>query len=208
MKTALITGITGQDGRHLTEFLAQQGYKVVGMTRDKNSKASVNFCKLFPNVDLLVRPINSESFRSEILDDLKPDEIYNLSAFSSVSESFNNPVEAAYESGIFAVELFEACRLSSIKESVRIYQAGSSEMFGAPLKTPQTEETPFHPISPYGAAKAFAHNTGVLYRENYGIKISNGILFAYNKHVLYFVFLVCLSFDIYLMDSNVFYKQN
>ena len=177
MKTALITGITGQDGRHLTEYLAQNGYKIVGMTRDKNSKASTNFSKLFPNVELLARPKSSDGFLIEVLEDLKPDEIYNLSAFSSVSESFNNPVATAYECGIFAIELFEASRLSSIKESTRIYQAGSSEMFGTPLQTPQTEETPFHPNSPYGASKAFAHNMAVQYRENYKMHISNGILF-------------------------------
>jgi GDPmannose 4,6-dehydratase len=94
-----------------------------------------------------------------------------------VSDSFENPISAAYESGIFAVELFEACRLSDIKESVRIYQAGSSEMFGSPSQSPQTESTPFHPNSPYGGAKAFAHNMAVQYRENYKLPISNGILY-------------------------------
>ena len=177
MKTALITGITGQDGRHLTELLVKHGYKVVGITRDKNSKESLNFRKTFPNVELLVRPKSLESFRSDILNNLRPDEIYNLSAFSSVSESFKDPVAAAYESGIFAVELFEACRLSGIKESVRIYQAGSSEMFCSPSQSPQTELTPFHPNSPYGGAKAFAHNMAVQYRENYNLYISNGILY-------------------------------
>ena len=177
MKTALITGITGQDGRHLTEYLLQHEYKIVGITRDKNSKESLNFQKIFPNIKLLVRPNNSESFRSDILNKLKPDEIYNLSAFSSVSESFKHPVAAAYESGISAIELFEACRLSSINETISIYQAGSSEMFGSPSQSPQTESTPFHPVSPYGGAKAFAHNMAVQYRENYRLHISNGILY-------------------------------
>ena len=177
MKTALITGITGQDGRHLTELLIESGYKVVGLSRDINSVGSTRFCRIFPGVEVLPRPKDSESLRVEVINSIKPNEIYNLSAFSSVAASFDNPIEASYECGIFAVELFEACKHSEVAQSVRIYQAGSSEIFGTPVQTPQTELTPFHPNSPYGAAKALAHNMAVQYRENYKLQISNGILY-------------------------------
>ena len=177
MKTALITGITGQDGRHLTELLLESGYRVVGLSRNLNSPGSLKFRQTFPSVNILPRPRNSEGLRADVINMVKPNEIYNLSAFSSVAASFDNPIEASYECGIFAVELFEACRLSEVSQTVRIYQAGSSEIFGTPVQTPQNEGTPFHPNSPYGAAKAFAHNMGVQYRENYEIQISNGILY-------------------------------
>lgn len=177
MKTALITGITGQDGRHLTELLIQSGYKIVGISRDVNSIKSREFIQIFPNVEIVNRPKDIESLRNQVINKVLPDEVYNLSAFSSVAASFDNPIETAYESGISAVELFEACRLSEVAKSVKIYQAGSSEMFGSPIESPQTELTPFHPNSPYGAAKSFAHNMAVQYRENYKLFISNGILF-------------------------------
>lgn len=177
MKTALITGITGQDGRHLTELLIDSGYKVFGLSRDIKSARSLRFCQSFPSVEILPRPRDFESLQAEVINIIKPDEVYNLNAFSSVAASFNNPIEASYECGIFAVELFEACKLSEVAGSVRIYQAGSSEIFGSPVQTPQTELTPFHPNSPYGAAKALAHNMAVQYRENYKLQISNGILY-------------------------------
>lgn len=177
MKTALITGITGQDGRHLTEFLLSKDYKVIGICRDAKSERAYKFKIAHPEVLIISRPESIESIRAEVIDRYMPNEIYNLSAFSSVSASFENPVEAANETGIWAIKMFEACRLSKVSGIVRVYQAGSSEMFGVPTQSPQTETTPFHPVSPYGAAKAFAHNIAIQYREVYDLQISNGILY-------------------------------
>lgn len=181
MKTALITGITGQDGRYLSDMLIQLGYKVVGLTRNLDSESSLDFRRFYPNIEIAKRPDELGELISEILNVAKPDEIYNLSAFSSVAASFGNPIEAASENGVQAVQLFEACRLSKVSKSVRVYQAGSSEMFGSPSQSPQTELTSFRPNSPYGAAKAFAHNMAVQYRENYGLQISNGIMYNHES---------------------------
>jgi GDPmannose 4,6-dehydratase len=177
MKTALVTGITGQDGRHLTELLRAKNYKIIGVCRDKNAINSHNFQMFYPEVNLCSKPAELEGIQSELIDRYKPDEIYNLAALSSVSTSFKDPVQAANDNAIWAIKLFEACRKSEVSRSVRIYQAGSSEMFGSPRENPQSETTPFHPISPYGAAKVFAHNIAVQYREIYGMQISNGILY-------------------------------
>ncbi len=177
MKTALVTGITGQDGIHLTKLLLDLDYSVVGTCRDSQSSKALKFRQMYPSVEIHTRPTKVEEIRRELIERFLPDEIYNLGALSSVSASYQDPVNVANETAIWALKLFEACRKSEISSSVRVYQAGSSEMFGTPLESPQNESTPFHPISPYGASKAFAHNIAVQYREIYGLKISNGILY-------------------------------
>lgn len=181
MKSAIITGILGQDGRFLAELLNSKGYKVIGICRQLETSAAQEFRKSNPHIDILARPLDVEQIKHQIIEKYKPDEIYNLGAFSSVSASFKDPISAANETALWALKLFEACRESSIRDSVRIYQAGSSEMFGAPRETPQTEKTPFNPISPYGASKLFAYNLAVQYRQNYGLQMSNGILFNHES---------------------------
>jgi GDPmannose 4,6-dehydratase len=177
MKKALITGITGQDGRHLTELLLGKEYQVIGICRDSDSKSAKMFREVHPKVSLITRPQEVEEILTNLIDRYRPDEIYNLGALSSVAASYDDPITSANETAIWALKLFEACKRSTVSTSVRIYQAGSSEMFGIPSQTPQTESTQFHPVSPYGASKVFAHNIAVHYREIYGLKISNGILY-------------------------------
>ena len=177
MKTALITGITGQDGMHLTKLLLGLDYRVVGICRDAQSMKAVNFGLMFPEVKVHTRPTETEKIQQDLIEKYSPDEVYNLGALSSVYASYGDPVGVANETAIWALKLFEACRKSEIASSVKLYQAGSSEMFGIPTESPQSEVTPFHPISPYGASKAFAHNIAVQYREIYGLSISNGILY-------------------------------
>jgi GDPmannose 4,6-dehydratase len=177
MKKALITGITGQDGRHLTELLLGKEYQVIGICRDSYSKSAKMFREVHPKVSLITRPQEVEEILTNLIDRYRPDEIYNLGALSSVAASYDDPITSANETAIWALKLFEACKRSTVSTSVRIYQAGSSEMFGIPSQTPQTESTQFHPVSPYGASKVFAHNIAVQYREIYGLKISNGILY-------------------------------
>ena len=177
MKTALITGITGQDGMHLTKLLLGLDYRVVGICRDAQSMKAVNFGLMFPDVKVHTRPTETEKIQQELIEKYSPDEVYNLGALSSVYASYGDPVGVANETAIWALKLFEACRKSEIASSVKVYQAGSSEMFGIPTESPQSEVTPFHPISPYGSSKAFAHNIAVQYREIYGLSISNGILY-------------------------------
>ena len=177
MKVALITGITGQDGVHLTKLLLDLEYRVVGTCRDSQSLKAAKFGLVFPDVKVHTRPTETEKIQEELIEKYSPDEVYNLGALSSVYASYGDPVGVANETAIWALKLFEACRKSKIASSVKVYQAGSSEMFGIPTESPQSEATPFHPISPYGASKAFAHNIAVQYREIYGLSISNGILY-------------------------------
>jgi GDPmannose 4,6-dehydratase len=177
MKTALVTGITGQDGIHLTKLLLELDYSVVGTCRDLQTSKALKFRQMFPGVEIRIRPTEVEEIQRELVEHYLPDEIYNLGALSSVFASYQDPVSVANETAIWALKLFEACRKSEIASSVKVYQAGSSEMFGTPSESPQNELTPFHPVSPYGASKAFAHNIAVQYREIYGLKISNGILY-------------------------------
>jgi GDPmannose 4,6-dehydratase len=135
------------------------------------------FREVHPEVSLITRPQEVEEILTNLIDRYRPDEIYNLGALSSVAASYDDPITSANETAIWALKLFEACKRSTVSTSVRIYQAGSSEMFGIPSQTPQTESTQFHPVSPYGASKVFAHNIAVQYREIYDLKISNGILY-------------------------------
>ncbi len=177
MKTALITGITGQDGHHLTKLLLGKGYKVAGLINGQRNSREDGFSRLFPNVELIQGDLTDFSSLLQVVQDVQPDEIYNLGAISFVGLSFKQPELTANVTGLGALRLLEAVRKVGGEKEIRFYQASSSEMFGKVRETPQTESTPFHPRSPYGVAKTFAHYTCVNYREAYGMHISSGILF-------------------------------
>jgi GDPmannose 4,6-dehydratase len=177
MPTALITGITGQDGHHLTKFLLGKGYKVAGLVNGQRNSREDSFTRLFPEVNLVQGDLTDFSSLLQIVHDIQPDEIYNLGAISFVGLSFKQPELTANVTGLGALRLLEAVRKVGGEKSIRFYQASSSEMFGKVRETPQNELTPFHPRSPYGVAKTFAHYTCVNYREAYEMHISSGILF-------------------------------
>ena len=177
MKTALITGITGQDGHHLTKFLLQKNYRVIGVVNGQRNSRQESFVELFPQVELLQGDLTDLSSLLQIIDSSQPNEVYNLGAISFVGLSFKQPELTANVTGLGVLRLLEAVRKIDKSNSIRIYQASSSEMFGKVRETPQTEFTPFYPRSPYGVAKTFAHYSCVNYREAYGMHISSGILF-------------------------------
>ena len=177
MKTALITGITGQDGHHLTKLLLQKKYRVIGVVNGQRNSRQESFVELFPEVELLQGDLTDFSSLLNIVDLAQPNEIYNLGAISFVGLSFKQPELTANVTGLGMLRLLEAVRKIDKSNSIRIYQASSSEMFGKVRETPQTELTPFYPRSPYGVAKTFAHYSCVNYREAYGMHISSGILF-------------------------------
>jgi GDPmannose 4,6-dehydratase len=177
MKTALITGITGQDGHHLTKLLLSKGYSVHGVVNGQRNSREESFSNLFPDAKLHRGDLTDFSSLLQIVDDVQPQEIYNLGAISFVGLSFKQPELTANITGLGSLRLLEAVRKSGGEKYTRFYQASSSEMFGKVRETPQTELTPFYPRSPYGVAKTFAHYTCVNYREAYGMHISSGILF-------------------------------
>jgi GDPmannose 4,6-dehydratase len=176
-KRALITGITGQDGHHLTDLLLEKGYDITGLVPGQRSSRSNPFSEKFPNVKLLQGDLADFSSLMNIIGEVQPDEIYNLGALSFVGLSFSQPELTANVTGLGILRILEAVRKLKLEGETRIYQASSSEMFGKVRETPQNELTPFHPRSPYGVAKSFAHYTCVQYREAYDMFISSGILF-------------------------------
>jgi len=177
MKKALITGITGQDGHHLTKLLLDKGYEVYGIINGQRSSRLENFSREFPSANLLNGDLTDFSSLLQIVDQVGPDEIYNLGAISFVGLSFKQPELTANVTGLGTLRMLEAIRKSGMQNQVRFYQASSSEMFGKVRETPQNELTAFHPRSPYGVAKTFAHYTSLNYREAYGMHSSSGILF-------------------------------
>ncbi len=177
MKRALITGITGQDGHHLSELLLKKGYEVHGLLNGQRNSRVQEFQQAFPEVKLHNGDLTDFSSLIKVLDESNPSEIYNLGAISFVGLSFKQPELTANITGLGCLRLLEAVRSIGAEDDIRFYQASSSEMFGKVRQTPQTEKTPFHPRSPYGVAKAFAHYTCVNYREAYNMHISSGILF-------------------------------
>ena len=184
MKTALITGITGQDGSYLAELLLEKEYKVVGMVRRNSSLRRNNLEDLpdvinHPNLVLRYGELSDQAAIISILNEFEPEEIYNLGAQSHVKVSFDVPSFTADVTGIGVLRLLEAVRSS--RATPKIYQAGSSEMFGGMSDEPQDEESAFYPRSPYACAKVFAHHTCVNYREAYGLFVSNGILFNHES---------------------------
>ncbi len=177
MKKALITGITGQDGHHLTELLLSKGYEVHGLINGQRNSRLDEFSSRFPEAKLAGGDLTDFSSLLQVVDNVGPDEIYNLGAISFVGLSFKQPELTANVTGLGALRLLEAIRKAGLEKTCRFYQASSSEMFGKVRETPQTELTPFHPRSPYGVAKVFAHYTTMNYRESYGMHASTGILF-------------------------------
>ena len=177
MKKALITGITGQDGHHLTKLLLSKGYEVHGLVNGQRNSREASFTLLFPEVVLHRGDLTDFSSLMGIIGLVKPDELYNLGAISFVGMSFQQPELTANITGLGALRLLEAIRKLGLETHTRFYQASSSEMFGKVRQTPQNEETPFHPRSPYGVAKTFAHYTTLNHREAYGMHASSGILF-------------------------------
>jgi GDPmannose 4,6-dehydratase len=180
MQTALITGITGQDGSYLAEFLLEKGYEVHGIIRRASTFNTSRIDHIFknPNLTLHYGDMSDGSCLRRIVRDVCPDEVYNLAAQSHVAVSFEVP---EYTNDIVAngtLRLLEAVR--SYDESIRFYQAGSSEMFGS-ARPPQWEETEFKPCSPYGVAKVAAHHHCVTYRDSYGMFVCNGILFNHES---------------------------
>lgn len=183
MKTAFITGITGQDGAYLTQHLLGLGYRVIGGHRRVSSE---NFWRLdylgirnHPSLVLYEIDLTDMSSLIRCLVTHTPDEIYNLAAQSFVGTSFQEPVATSQITGIGALNLLEAIRI--INPKIRFYQASTSEMFGKVQSVPQTEDTPFYPRSPYGVSKLYAHWATVNYRESYGIFAASGILFNHES---------------------------
>jgi GDPmannose 4,6-dehydratase len=177
LKKALITGITGQDGHHLTKFLLERDYKIYGLVNGQKNINELSFSKLFPDVTLLRGDLADFSSLLGVIKSSDPDEIYNLGAISFVGMSFQQPELTANITGLGTLRLLEAIRIHGLEQKIRFYQASSSEMFGKVRETPQNELTPFHPRSPYGVAKTFAHYSCVNYKEAYNMHISSGILF-------------------------------
>ena len=177
MKRALITGITGQDGSYLAELLLGKGYEVHGIMRRSSSFNTGRIDHIFQDLQLHYGDVTDASSCIQIVRDVKPDEVYNLAAQSHVRTSFDIPVYTSEATGLGALNMLEATRGYGAK----FYQASSSELFGKVLETPQTENTPFWPRSPYGIAKQFAYWHTVNYREAYGMYACNGILFNHES---------------------------
>src|SRR3990167_6230978 len=182
-RTAIVTGITGQDGAYLAQLLLEKGYKVFGTYR---RTSSVNFWRMeelgianHPRLELVEYDLTDLSASIRLIDKAQPDEIYNLAAQSFVGVSFDQPVTTAEITGIGPVNLLEAIRI--VDPKIRFYQASTSEMFGKVQEVPQVESTPFYPRSPYGVAKLYAHWMTVNYRESYNIFGSSGILFNHES---------------------------
>src|SRR5437773_4911039 len=176
---AFVTGATGQDGSYLMELLLSKGYTVYGLVRRLSSPNVTNIQHVRDRVHLLDGDMTDQSSIMTALKESKPDEIYNLAAQSFVATSFRQPVLTADVDGLGVVRLLEAAKV--VVPDARIYQASTSELFGLVEETPQTEQTPFHPRSPYGVAKLFAYWACANYREAYGMHVSNGILFNHES---------------------------
>ena len=177
MKSALITGITGQDGHHLTKLLLSKGYEVYGLVNDHQDSRLEEFKSRFPGAKIVSGDLADFSSLLRVIEKVQADEVYNLGALTFVGLSFKQPELTADVTGLGTLRLLEAIRKAGKEDTTRFYQASSSEMFGKVRETPQTELTPFHPRSPYGVAKTFAHYTCVNYREAYNMHVSCGILF-------------------------------
>ncbi len=178
-KTALITGITGQDGSYLAEFLLEKGYRVVGMTRRTSTEVHERIEHFVDDIEFVSGDLLDQSSITGIVASVKPDEIYNLAAQSFVPTSWQQPVLTGEFTALGVTRVLEAIR--SVNPRIRFYQASSSEMFGKVLETPQTETTPFYPRSPYGVAKVYGHYITVNYRESYDMFAASGILFNHES---------------------------
>ena len=178
-KKAFVTGITGQDGSYLAELLLEKGYEVHGLVRRSSSFNTWRIDRVREQLQLHYGDLVDQNSLVRTLELVEPDEIYNLAAQSHVAVSFEMPEYTGNVTALGVLRLLDAVRELGLK--ARVYQAGSSEMFGLVQETPQSERTPFHPRSPYGVAKVFGHWAAVNYREGYGLHVSNGILFNHES---------------------------
>ncbi len=179
MPRALITGITGQDGSYLAEFLLSKGYEVIGLVR---RTSTVNFERIGHIQDKLILvsgDLLDQTSLTQVLDEYRPDEVYNLAAQSFVQTSWQQPVFTGEVTALGVTRLLDAIR--TVDPKIRMYQASSSEMFGKAREVPQKETTPFYPRSPYGVAKVYGHWITVNYRESYGLHATSGILFNHES---------------------------
>jgi len=179
VKTALITGVTGQDGTYLAEYLIDLGYQVYGLIRGQNNPKAEEVQRLIPTLELVEGDLLDQSSLIAAVDITQPDEVYNLGAISFIPLSWRQPVLTSEITGLGVTRMLEAIRI--VNRDIRFYQASSSEMFGKVRQVPQSEATPFHPRSPYGTAKAYGHYTTVNYRESYDIFACSGILFNHES---------------------------
>ena len=184
MKTALITGITGQDGSYLAELLLEKNYKVHGLIR-RNSTSDgtdrINHLLKLPTITLHYGDMTDFACLAQLIKDIQPDEIYNLAAQSHVKVSFSNALYTADANGLGTLRILEVIKLLGLEKTTRFYQAATSEMFGEVQSIPQREDTPFYPRSPYGVAKLYAHWITKNYREAYGMFACSGILFNHES---------------------------
>ncbi|MFH4477976.1 MULTISPECIES: GDP-mannose 4,6-dehydratase [Vibrio harveyi group] len=184
MKTALITGITGQDGSYLAEFLLEKGYDVHGLIRRASSFNTERIDSAIEKSDkiyLHYGDLTDSSNLIRLVKEIQPDEIYNLGAMSHVAVSFESPEYAADVDAMGTIRLLEAIRINGLEKKTRFYQASTSELYGEVQEIPQRETTPFHPRSPYAVAKMYAYWITVNYRESYGMYACNGILFNHES---------------------------
>lgn len=178
-KTALITGVTGQDGSYLAELLLAKGYRVAGMVRRTSTINFGRVAHIQDDLELVAGDLLDQASMMTAIDQIGPDEVYNLAAQSFVQTSFGQPVLTAETTAVGVTRLLEAIRV--VDPTIRFYQASSSEMFGKVREVPQTELTPFHPRSPYGVAKVYGHWITVNYRESYDLHASSGMLFNHES---------------------------
>ena len=179
MPTAIVTGITGQDGSYLAEFLLTKGYDVVGMVRRSSTVTFQRIKHIQDDITIIQGDLHDQSSLVDVIERHRPDEVYNLAAQSFVPTSWNQPVLTGEVTALGVTRLLEAIRL--INPQARFYQASSSEMFGKVREVPQSESTPFYPRSPYGVAKVYAHWITVNYRESYDLYAVSGILFNHES---------------------------
>lgn len=179
MKTALITGVTGQDGSYLAELLIAKGYRVVGAVRDVQLAVKALPSTLVSRVELVVWDVLDERRMVDVLSRYRPQEVYNFAAYSSGAGMYDDPVAIGEVNGLAVARTLEAVR--EVDANIRFCQASSSEMFGEATESPQSEETPFHPRSPYGAAKLYAHSMIRIYRQHYGLFACSAILFNHES---------------------------
>ncbi len=179
MKTALITGITGQDGPYLAELLLSKGYKVYGLVRRLSTPNMDNIKHIYDKIEVVSGDLLDQGSLTDAIKNSKPDEVYNLAAQSFVKASWDQPVLTGEFTALGVTRMLEAIR--AVNPKIKFYQASSSEMFGKVTETPQRETTRFHPRSPYGVAKVYGHYITVNYRESYGIFACSGILFNHES---------------------------
>src|SRR5689334_16446120 len=179
MPTALITGITGQDGSYLAELLLGKGYRVVGVVRRSSTTPYERIAHLVERVELASADLLDQTSLTDVVGEFQPDEIYNLAAQSFVQTSWSQPVLTGEFTALGVTRMLEAMKKAAPK--ARFYQASSSEMFGKAQETPQKESTPFYPRSPYGVAKVYGHWITVNYRESFGLYAVSGILFNHES---------------------------